>query len=273
MSLGFSVEALAPFRGGRAGLRMGLVPISEHAWRQRAFDASARARVFDGSSDAVVTLPSAQGAARETVALLGVEGGLADAARAGWEDLCIVERQDGAHVLIGGAVGFPTDWHLRDKVGLPLTQVHAPIHGYAEKLASGVEHFLTNLQPGQIFGRANWFVVEGDAWRYLPQGSAEDRFAHVTAANAGRTLWVRCERQTFRRLPETGAILFAIGIHLARLDTLSPELVCDLATAVGALPEGEDARRGASCYALAIAAYAAARGRRPNQSVDVVTPS
>ena len=56
-------------------------------------------------------------------------------------------------------------------------------------------------------------------WRYLPDDPAA-RFAHVSAANAGETLFVRCERQTLRRLPETGAVLFTIGIAVAPLARL-----------------------------------------------------
>ena len=36
--------------------------------------------------------------------------------------------------------------------------------------------------------------------------------AIVTAENAGETLFVRCERQGLRKLPETGAIVFTIGV-------------------------------------------------------------
>src|SRR5690606_19121238 len=103
--------------------------------------------------------------------------------------------------LTGGAVAFPTDWHLSDKMGLPLAGVHAPIHGYREQLSAGVDNFMNGLSAGAIFGRANWFVVASDALRYLPQDPPHRRFAHVTPANAGETLIVRSERQTLRRLP------------------------------------------------------------------------
>lgn len=234
---------------------MGLSKVEERMWRQPAFDRSARERAL-AMPGAVVELAEARNAGLETAALLGVPGGQRGAALAGWEDLCLVAPRGHEHVLIGGAVGFPTDWRLADKLGLPVAAVHAPIHGYAEKLAAGVEHFLAGLAPAAIFGRANWFVVESDALAYLPEGPPAERFAHVTPANAGRTLWVRCERQTFRRLPASGAVLFGIGVHLCRLDALPPALVADLADAVADLSAGEDARRAAPHYLPALRAYA-----------------
>jgi dimethylamine monooxygenase subunit A len=156
-------------------------------------------------------------------------------------------------------VAFPTDWRLADKLGLELTAIHAPIHGYAEQLSGGVDHFMTMLAPGAIYGRANWFVVPSDALRWMPEDDPEARFAQVTTDNAGETLFVRCERQTLRRLPQTGAILFTIGIDVAPLGTLSAPVVQRVAEAVATVGTGEHERRAAPYYAPALAAYAVRR--------------
>lgn len=257
MTLGFSVAELAPVGSAPGGLKMGLRRLREADWLQRDFDRSARAAVFDAYPDATLVLPEAEAAGRETAALVGAEGGLGEAARATWEDLCLLLPGDGgAHRLVAGAVGFPTDWRLGEKLGLPLGEVHAPIHGYAEKLADGVDHFMATLAPGPIFGRANWFVVPSADWRYLPEDDPAERFAHVTAENAGSTLFIRCERQTLRRLPESGAVLFTIGINVARLDSLPGDVVAGIARAVTAAPPGERERRAAPFYASALASYA-----------------
>ena len=258
MTLGFSVEALIPAGRGGGGLTMGLRRLPEADWLQADPDRATRKLAFDQDSDAVIIGPEAVGAGREVAAMLGVDGGLAEAARSCWEDLCLLQPDgdDGQYRLTAGAVAFPTDWRLADKLGLPLTAIHAPIHGYAEQLAAGVDHFLRTIEPGPIWGRANWFVVPSPAWRYLPDDGSAERFAHVTADNAGRTLFVRCERQTLRRLPETGAVLFTIGVHVARLDSLSAAAIGRVARSVAAVPEGEHERRAAPFYAGALAGYA-----------------
>lgn len=258
MTLGFTVPTLLPRARMGGALRMGLARVAEQEWLWSAFDRAARSAAFDAHADALQRVPGSTAAECEVAALIGTTGDLADAGRACWEDLCVLEERGGAFVLTAGAVAFPTDWRLADKIGLPLLAVHAPIHGYAEQLAAGVDHFLRTLRPGAIYGRANWFVVPTNAWCYLPADDPATRFAHVDAANAGETLYVRCERQTLRRLPQTGAILFTIGIAVCRLDTLAGAVVRRLAEAVGAQPADERERRGAPAFAAALAGYAAA---------------
>ncbi|WP_425230746.1 heme-dependent oxidative N-demethylase family protein [Sphingomonas sp.] len=267
MTLGFTVEALVGAGRGGGALAMGLRRVPEAAWLRPHPDRATRAAAFDAHADAVRLLPEADAAGAETAAMLGVEGGLAKAARARWEDLCLLQpAADGQYRLTAGAVAFPTDWRLADKVGLPLTAVHAPIHGYAEQLADGVDHFFRTLPAGPVFGRANWFVVPTDAWRYLPTDDPAARFAHVTTANVGETLFVRCERQTIRRLPQTGALLFTIGIAVAPLDALSKAAVHKVAAGIAAQSAGEHERRAAPFYAAALAGYAAGRGEEPSPS-------
>lgn len=263
MSLGFSVEQLVPRARGGGPLRMGLVRLTEGEWLQPDFDRQARADAFDRWPDSVAVLPEGEAAAREAATMIGSAGSLGDAARMVWEDLCVLTPyHDRRYRLVGGAVAFPTDWRLVDKLGLALTDVHAPIHGYAEQLAEGVDHFMATLAPGAIFGRANWFVVPDDAMRWMPEDDPARRFAHVNADNAGETLFVRCERQTLQRLPLTGAILFTIGVHIARLSDLSAAIVARVGTAVASTGKGEHERRAAPHYADALAAYAAQRATR-----------
>lgn len=256
------VASLAPFRGGRGGLRMGLSRLADSAWLDRGPDLgqriAAKRAVFDQYPDALRTLPRAEAACAEVAALVGADGAtLRDAALHVAEDLCVLQPEGDSHVLTAAALAFPTDWHLADKLGRPLDAIHAPIDGYAEKLAAGVAHFFHTLQPGPIFTRANWFVVETDALRYLVEGPAEARFAHVTADNAGDTLFVRCERQTLRRLPASGAVLFTIGIYIAPLGTLAPALARDLVAVIAGLPSGEARRRGIAAYTAALTGYMA----------------
>ncbi|MDE2303293.1 MAG: DUF3445 domain-containing protein [Sphingomonadales bacterium] len=261
MTLGFSVEALVPAgRGGKA-LRMGLVRLGEGEWLWPDFDRAARARTFAAHPESVLARPGSAAPAREAARLVAGRDSLGEAAACVWEDLCIMQADaDGGWRLTAAAVGFPTDWQVADKMGMALPALHAPIHGYAEELSASVDRFFSVLKPGQIFGRANWFIVASDALRYLPGDDPAERFAHVSSANAGETLFVRCERQTLRRLPESGAVLFTIGIALAPLGSLSGAVVMQLARTVAAMGAGEQDRRAAPHYAPALMDHAAARG-------------
>ncbi|AKM10407.1 heme-dependent oxidative N-demethylase subunit alpha family protein [Croceicoccus naphthovorans] len=264
MSLGFSVEALLPSARVSGPLRMGLVRLAESEWLAREPNLPPRAEAFDAHPDSVSVLSEARAAETELAAMLGIEGGLEQVARAHWEDFCLLNRDDqGRWVLTGAAVAFPTDWHLADKIGKPMLDVHAPIDGYADQLATAVDKFMDGLRAPHIFGRTNAFVMANGDWRYLPTDDPAARFAHVTTENAGEKLFVRCERETLRKLPKSGAIVFTIGIHVVPLGTLSDAGVARIAQSIEGFAGGEGNRRAAPHYANALAGYAAKRLHHP----------
>jgi len=258
MSLGFSVDALLPKARGGGQLRMGLVKLEERDWRDPAPDLAARAEGFADWPQGVQLTPEVDAPGRELAAMLGVQGALPEAALAVHEDLCLLTKREGEEVyrLIGAAVAWPSDWHPAEKIVLPLRALHAPIAGYEEHLATGVDRFIETLRPGPIYGRCNWFIAATGGRRWLPDRPPAEAFAHVTPDNAGSTLFVRSERQTLRRLPQTGAILFAIGIYVAPLGSLSPASIAMLGRAVQSLLNGEGDRRGAPAYAASLIAFA-----------------
>lgn len=258
MTLGFSVDRLLPKARGGGQLRMGLVKLEEHHWLQPKPDLAARAAGFADWPQGVQLTSEVDAPGRELAAMLGVRGALPEAALACHEDLCLLTQSPGADVyrLIGAAVAWPSDWHPAEKIGLPLRALHAPIAGYEEQLASGVDRFMATLRAGQIYGRCNWFIAATGERRWLPDRPPKEAFAHVTPENAGETLFIRSERQTLRRLPQTGAIVFTIGIYVEPLGQLWPANIAMLARAVQSLVRGEGDRRGAPAYADSLIAYA-----------------
>ncbi len=261
MTLGFSVDALLPRARGGGQLRMGLARLDESEWLQLDPDRAVRAEGFADFPAGVQLAPEAATPGAELAAMLGLAGALPEAAAAHHEDMCLLTRRESedAYRLVGAAVAWPSDWHPAEKLGRALTALHAPIQGYAEQLAGGVDHFMDRLEPGKIFGRCNWFIAPTVARRWVAQ-PPELAFAHVDADNAGETLFVRSERQTLRRLPATGAILFTIGVYVEPLGALSDTNVAMLARAVRSLVAGEGDRRGAGAYAAALIGYADGRG-------------
>lgn len=255
--IGFSVDELLSRARGGGQLKMGLSKLDESGWLQPAPDLAARAQGFAAFPEGVQLTPEADAPGRELAAMLGIEGALPEAALAHHEDMCLLIRrpEEDQYRLVGAAVAWPSDWTPADKLGLPLRALHAPIQGYEDQLASGVDHFMARLKPGPIYGRANWFVAATGEKRWVA-APPDEAFAHVTPVNAGDTLFVRSERQTLRRLPETQAILFTIGIHVAPLGTLLRANVQRLADATRSLLHGEGERRGTGAYARALIGYA-----------------
>jgi hypothetical protein len=127
------------------------------------------------------------------------------------EDFCLL--LDG--VLVGATLAAPARWRLAEKIGRPVAALHAPVPGYDATLARPVDRFLAHLKDGRLAWRLNWGILDHPA-RFQPV--ALHGGEPVTAANAGALLWLRVERQSFRKLPRTGAVVFAIRTHISRLD-------------------------------------------------------
>jgi hypothetical protein len=76
------------------------------------------------------------------------------------------------------------------------------------------------LAADTIVERRNWTVMAGDDL-YAPDGEAvRARIPMIDPARAGEALFVRVERQTLRRLPVTGGIVFTIRVWRHPLSAL-----------------------------------------------------
>ncbi len=155
------------------------------------------------------------------------------------EDLCLIQLDEAGPLLTAAVLCFPTRWVLAEKMGRPLAEVHGRVPFYGERLARPVDRFMAHVKPGHVAARLNWSVIDDPA---LFQPSGKWRRSHndaVTADNAGEMLSLRVERQTLRRLPGSGAVLFGIRVHVYPLGQTiaTPALAGELADAVRALPE------------------------------------
>jgi len=158
-------------------------------------------------------------AGRETLELVTGELGIAlpgdtadlhplDAAgRLVQEDLCLLSTSPTGWLLVAGAVWFPSRWRLADKMGLPLLDVHAPVEGYRQDLARRVDTLFDRLED-RIVRRRNWFV-RSDPRLFQPDGLG-GAAPVVAAPHCLGDLYLRSERQTLRRLPRSGLVLFTI---------------------------------------------------------------
>jgi hypothetical protein len=268
-------------------LRMGTRPLAGD-WRLGGDDVPAllaeKRRVLAAHHDEVLaTLPGAGEPAAELLDELraagvngagGVEGveGVDDpgrlhpldvAGRLVAEDLCLLLHQDGQWILAGGSVCFPSHWRLRDKLGRAVGDVHAPVPHYRIELASRVDHFLDRFPAGPGVWRRNW-TVHTDAALFAPV-PAPPPDPPVTVEDAGERMWFRSERQTLRRLPVSGAVVFTIRTQQVPLGALAarPDVCHALARASATWSSRLVAYRGGEAVRRPLIAWlrAAAMGR------------
>jgi dimethylamine monooxygenase subunit A len=170
---------------------------------------------------------------------------LALASRWVQEDLCLLQQATPApqadlaqdpYCLTAASVCFPSRWNLRSKLGQPLSQIHQPVPDYQAKLSRPVDQVFARLRTDYPAYRFNWSILETPEL-FLPQ-SLPYAGEPITAANAGELLWLRVERQTLRRLPQTQAILFTIRTYVTRLDQVltSPQIAQQLAATIQQIP-------------------------------------
>jgi len=154
------------------------------------------------------------------------------------EDFCLMQQHPDGHHLTGAVLCFPTRWSLAEKLGLPLVEVHEKVPFYGDRLAHPVERFFSSLKLGKLAQRLNWSVID-DAALFQLQGKGRDGIdPDITPGNALSRLYLRVERQTFRRLPISEAVVFGIRIHVTRLDRVAIDAreAARLSAAIQALP-------------------------------------
>jgi dimethylamine monooxygenase subunit A len=284
-----------PFADGRFRLALGLMPLKPAAWieidadlardlaEKRALAATRHGDVFAARADAAEssaellalladhlprhhagTFRAADGTlhnlatgetwdvARPPLHPLDLAGRLVQ------EDFCLLVPDGGCYVLAGASLAAPARWRLADKLGKPLVAVHAPVPGYDSTLGIPVDRLFATMKPDRIVWRLNWSIVDDPARFqpvHVPAGPP------VTAENAGAVLWLRVERQTLRKLPGTGAVVFTIRTYVTRLDRAietAPHAVA-LAAALRSMPVPMQDYKNIAPFALPLLAWLDAR--------------
>jgi hypothetical protein len=287
-----------PYDPGPFRMAMGLTALAERDWIE--IDATTpgqlaqrRALIATRGAEVIGTTPGSEAAARELLATLAAHlpahhpdwfhatadaGGLENRltgetwprldtpgvdplAVAGHlvpEDFCLLRREPDGIRLIAAVLCFPSRWRLADKLGALLGAVHGPVPLYAERLARPVDRFLAQLAPGRLALRFNWSIHD-DAALFQPEPASAP--SDVTTDNAGERLVLRVERQTFRLLPDSGAVAFGIRTHVTPLAivTALPGEAARLAAAVRALPEEMRRYKGLHRFDAALLAWLDAR--------------
>ncbi|OJA07677.1 hypothetical protein AZE42_01871 [Rhizopogon vesiculosus] len=203
------------------------------------------------------------------------------------EDIALmIEGSDGKYYFQAGAICIPGFWRMRDKIGLPLDEIHTSgnVPQFKEKLHTSMERFFKRMPLDKPVIRNNYFmqtckptkVMNADdgprldveeerasdvdpeelGWSESTNGP-EDAFlhGHGHAAQpapylAPSTLRLRSERQTLRRLPRTGAIVFGIRTYLFKIEELARErgVPSRLAHAVRSWPDDVGVYKGRKMY-------------------------
>ncbi len=138
------------------------------------------------------------------------------AARLVQEDLLLMEWQNGEPSLSAAVLCFPASWTLEEKFTRGLAGIHGNVGDYDEDMAKRVLRMFMAIRPEQPLWRAN-FLLYSDPELHQPRRESDPR------RDRDAPRFVRVERQTLRKLPESGAVVFGIHTFVVPLENLSVE--------------------------------------------------
>ncbi|KAF9076536.1 hypothetical protein BDP27DRAFT_1313506 [Rhodocollybia butyracea] len=206
----------------------------------------------------------------------------------------MVEGTDGRYYFQGGAVCVPGQ--MRDKIGLPLEDIHVQGHvpQYETRLHNSMDRYFKRMPVDKPIVRNNYLfqvippqevrrpmetfaqssvkpILENDgivdpeelAWSVTTNGN-EDTFSHRHSINpdeppvvAAENLRLRTERQSLRRLPLSGAIVFTIRTYLFPVEELAKEsgIPARMASAMRSWPEDVRRYKGSGLYEKVLLEY------------------
>jgi len=151
------------------------------------------------------------------------------------------------YVLTAAVLCAPSRWDLHEKVGRSMREIHQPVPHY-DSIAAAADRFFVRLAEGDIIERTNWTVLDSpEGFQPVPGEGWDATLAGVPDEQLAAHLWLRLERQTLRRLPATGDVLFTILTTSTRLDSLSslgPDVTRQLAGWVSTAGQDMHAYRG-----------------------------
>ncbi|OJJ50073.1 hypothetical protein ASPZODRAFT_1100493 [Penicilliopsis zonata CBS 506.65] len=161
------------------------------------------------------------------------------AVRLTMEDLSILmTNEDGEYYLAASASLFPVGWTVDERIGWTIARLHSPVPLWQQQVANSVSKFLSRLTTTSPMERSNYFVEVRRPDEnlletlYRPQGLSEEALDPTA-----HEIIIRRERQTFRRLPRTGAILFGVKTVLTTLDELPDAELRNFAREMKSWPE------------------------------------
>ena len=241
-----------PYDGSARPFTIGLKPLDLARWievdRHRDAYLAEKRRLYDEIPDKIFVAEEGTKAAQQEVLeliaghlqrhlpALGADGApgsprseppLRIASLLVQEDLVLMRRGDDGWRLAAASLCFPSSWSLEEKFGRPLQDIHAPVPGFGRgtRTADLIHRIFDNLAVEQPVERFNWSLQAGaDLYQPLSNvaraGRARARPSRFPQADVAANAFIRVERQTLRRLPGSGDILFTIRIYLDPMPVL-----------------------------------------------------
>lgn len=163
------------------------------------------------------------------------------------DDLAIMfEKPDGQYYLLSGCILLAGFWRISDKYGMPLSEIHTSgdVPQYKEKLEKGMMNFFRRIRPEDPVLRNNYFLQVDDdlAWSHSI-GDEDSEYVAWETAEKNKAIehhYFRSERQSLRRLPRSGGVVFTIRTYFEPITEICKEPYVPGRLASGVRSWGDD---------------------------------
>jgi dimethylamine monooxygenase subunit A len=158
------------------------------------------------------------------------------------EDLILLHRDaNGEFRLSAASLSFPSDWSLREKLGMTLWEIHQPVTTLNQAMGEALRKFLDRVSPPpKQFWRIDTLITTSPELTHLPDvpnlhGSYQytDRFDDTTVSK----LCLRNEREVFTKLPRSGDVVFSLRTYVTPFAQIPPVIARLVATFNRGLPK------------------------------------
>jgi hypothetical protein len=145
------------------------------------------------------------------------------------EDFMLIQEVDGAPRITAASNAYSSSGRLVASVGRDIEWAHQPVPGLTRQLGPRINRVLDSVHTATPCERFNWqltpmstiFFPHDDP--HAANAAAMHGICQSLCENpdrAGDLLWIRVERQTLSRLPESRAVAFSLHTYSDPLSSL-----------------------------------------------------
>ena len=151
------------------------------------------------------------------------------------EDLILMNPRGDKFYLEAASLSAPSHWSLTDKFSKNLMNIHEGVPSYKEKIGNRVNQIFNKLPTDKILERLNWSLFDSPNLFQPVRNTTHVKIKKKIVEE----LYLRVERQTIRKLPVHGSIVFTIRVHVDPLLSISKnhDLLNGLDLAIKNLPQ------------------------------------
>lgn len=148
------------------------------------------------------------------------------------EDFMLIEELDGGALITAASNAYSSSGRLVASVGRAIDWAHIPVPGLTEMLGRRIDRIVGSVHAETPGERFNWQLTPM-ASIFFPRDNPHAANAaamqtilgalRADPRRAGELLWIRVERQTLSRLPDSGAVAFSLHTYSDPLSSIAAD--------------------------------------------------